>query len=137
MKHSVTTCGSKCNINCLSSTFTILSTLISLYSHVLTAIYIYIYINLSMPTYNWITVCHKHGITWSTKIELCRAAAMTSLLYGREEIEMLLSLLQETETGSSSQSTDTTRHSKCGSCQNRGSSSSYCFVFYQTISMLS
>ena len=32
MKHSVTTCGSKCNSNCYSSTFTILSTLFSLYS---------------------------------------------------------------------------------------------------------
>ena len=44
VKHSVTTCGSKCNFNYNSSTFTILSTLFSLNSFVVTTIYIYTYI---------------------------------------------------------------------------------------------
>ena len=42
VKHSITPCGSKCNINCYSSTFAILSTLFSLNSLVLANIYIYI-----------------------------------------------------------------------------------------------
>ena len=46
MKHSVITCGSKCNFNCYSSTFTILSTLFSLNSFVVTTICIFIYHNV-------------------------------------------------------------------------------------------
>ena len=42
VKDSVTTCGSKCNLNCYSSRFTILSTLFSLNSFVATTI-LYIY----------------------------------------------------------------------------------------------
>ena len=50
MRNSVTSCGSKCNFNCYSSTFTILSTLFSLNSFVvITMSYIYIYMRAVLP----------------------------------------------------------------------------------------
>ena len=52
VKHSVTTCGSKCNFNCYSSTFAILSTLLSLNSFVVTTIYMYIDIVNYIKNYN-------------------------------------------------------------------------------------